>query len=328
MSHRWSPEGAEGLGSKGYVLAGLAVAAVAACPLFFGEYWLHAIITSLFYVIMASSWNLLAGYTGQVSFAHAAFAGVGAYTSGILATMFGVPPLVGMCLGVAAAALLGLGLGALCIRMGGIYLSLTTLAFSEILRIVINNEYEITRGTMGLKVPPLFGAYSKATSLYVFLAAAVLVLLIIHRLLRSDLGLSFRAVQNDELAASSLGVPVVRVRVAAFVISAAMAGLAGSLYGHFLLLITPHIPSLDLMFLMLAMTVIGGIGTFVGPIIGAFFLEVLSEYIRVYGEYHVLVFGLVALVVARFAPVGIMGLIGPSGPFPVRRLLDWGGRAR
>jgi branched-chain amino acid transport system permease protein len=280
----------------------------ATLPFFLGQYWLHTAIVGLFYVMMAASWNLLAGYTGQVSFAHAAFAGIGAYTSGILASKAGLPPLIGLPLGVVLAALLGLALGSLCIRMGGIYLSLTTLAFSEILRIVVTNEYEITRGTMGLKVPPLFGEYSKAVSFYVLLIAATLMLWAIRRILDSDLGTSFRAVQNDEVAASSLGIPVVRVRIMAFVIAGAMAGLAGSLYGHYLMLITPHILSLDLMFLVLAMTVIGGMGTFVGPIVGALFLEALSEYIRVYGEFHILIFGLVALAAARFAPGGLVGL--------------------
>jgi len=301
---------APGKGSlAGPVWAALALAAFLTFPFILDQYWLHTAIVGLFYVMMASSWNLLAGFTGQVSFAHAAFAGIGAYTSGILAARFGLPPLLGLPLGALLAALLGLGLGGLCIRMGGIYLSLTTLAFSEILRLIINNEYQVTRGTMGLKVPTLFGAYSKTTSFYVMLAATLLVLALIRWILRSDLGLSFRAVQNDEVAAASLGLPVVRVRLTAFVISSAMAGLAGSLYGHYLLLITPHIPSLDLMFLVLAMTVIGGLGTFVGPIFGALFLEALSEYIRVWGEFHVLIFGLVALGVARFAPVGVVGLI-------------------
>lgn len=278
-------------------------------PMFLGEYWLGSAIVGLFYVMMASSWNLLAGYTGQVSFGHAAFAGIGAYTSGILAAQFGLHPLLGLPLGVAMSALLGLGLGALCIRMGGIYLSLTTLGFSEIVRLVITNEYEITRGTMGLKVPFILGDYSKAVAYYIMLAAVVGVLLLVRWLLRSDLGLMFRAVQNDEVAAASLGTPVMRIRVTAFVISGAIAGLAGSLYGHYLMLITPHIPSLDLMFLVLAMTVIGGIGTFVGPIVGALFLELLSEYIRVWGEFHVLIFALVALVFARFLPGGIVGLV-------------------
>jgi branched-chain amino acid transport system permease protein len=286
----------------------IAIALFASLPLYLGQYWLHTAIVGLFYVMMASSWNLLAGYTGQVSFAHAAFAGIGAYTSGILAAKMGVPPLLGLPLAVLLAAGFGFGLGSLCIRMGGIYLSLTTLAFSEIVRIIITNEYEITRGTMGLKVPTLFGPYSKTLSFYVMLAAAVGMLWVIRWILQSDLGTSFRAVQNDEVAAASVGIPVVRVRISAFVISSAMAGLAGSLYGHYLLLITPHIPSLDLMFLVLAMTVIGGMGTFTGPILGALFLEVFSEYIRIYGEFHLLIFGLVALGIARFAQMGIVGL--------------------
>lgn len=296
-----------GWDQKRWLWALAAVAAYGLLPLILDQYWLHVSIMILFYVIMASSWNLLAGFTGQISLAHAAFAGVGAYTSGILAAKYGVPPLLGLPLGVILAGLLGLGLGLLCIRMGGIYLTLTTLAFSEIIRIIINNEYEITRGTMGLKVPVLFGTYSKVTSFYVMMAAALLVLLVIRKILHSDLGMSFRAVQNDETAAASVGLSVFRIRITAFVVTAAMAGMAGSLCGHYLLLITPHIPSLDMMFLVLAMAVIGGLGTFVGPILGAVFLETLAEQIRVWGEFHVLIYGLIALAVVRFAPLGVVG---------------------
>jgi branched-chain amino acid transport system permease protein len=266
------------------------------------------LIVSLFYVMMASSWNLLAGYTGQVSFGHAAMAGIGAYTSGILAVKAGIDPWIGVCAGTAIAALLGLGLGALCLKMGGIYLSLTTLAFSQILHIVIVNEYDVTRGTMGLQVPGLMAEYSKIAYYYIMLAAAVLMLTILYRMIHSNLGLNFRAVQNDEVAAKSVGVKVLQVRILAFTVASAMAGFAGGLYGHYLLLITPEIPSLDLQFNVLAMTVIGGMGSFIGPVIGAFALNILAEKIRDYGEYHVLVFGLVALVVARFAPNGLLGL--------------------
>ncbi len=288
-------------------------------PLGLGDYHLHVMIVSLYYLMMASSWNLLAGYTGQVSFAHAAFAGIGAYTSGILAVEFGVNPWAGVIIGTAAASLLGLGVGVLCLRMGGIYLSLTTLGFSEILRIVITNEYDITRGTMGLQVPGLVEEYSKAAYFYIMLGAAMITLIVLYKLIYSNKGLCFRAVQNDERAAASLGVDVVKVRVLAFTVSSALAGLAGGLYGHYLHLITPEIPSLDQQFLVLSMTVIGGMGSFLGPVIGAFSLEILSEYIRAYGEYHVLVFGLIALVVARFAPNGLMGLAAsrlPGGPAP------------
>lgn len=277
-------------------------------PFLLNQYWLHVAIISLFYVMLASSWNLIAGYTGQVSFAHAAFAGVGAYASGMLALYGGVHPAAGILVGSLAAGLLGAALGGLCIRMGGIYLSLTTLGFSEILRIVITNEEQWTRGTMGLQVPGFFTHYSKTSYYFLFLAVAVVILFLIRTILSSDMGLAFRAVLNDELAAATSGINTVRVRLLAFTFSSAMAGMAGGLYGHYLMLITPDIPSLGQMFLVLAMAVIGGMGSFVGPILGAFLLEVLSEYIRIYGEYHLLLFGLVALAIARFAPEGIVGL--------------------
>jgi branched-chain amino acid transport system permease protein len=276
-------------------------------PFVLSQYWLHVMIISLFYVMMAASWNLLAGYTGQVSFAHAAFCAVGAYFSGMLAVFLGLTPWLGILAGTGLAGLLGFGLGFLCIRMGGIYLSLTTLGFSEILRIVITNEEKWTRGTMGLQTPGLFAEYSKTHYYFAFLAATAAMLVFIHRLIRSEWGLTFRAVLNDEVAASSSGINTIRVRVLAFALTSAMAGLAGGLYGHYLMLVTPDIPSLGQMFLVLAMAVIGGMGSFAGPIIGSFVLEILSEYIRVYGEYHVLLFGLVALAVSRFAPEGIVG---------------------
>jgi branched-chain amino acid transport system permease protein len=295
-------------GKKLTVIAAIILAGMCILPLGLGIYPQHVLIVSLFYVMMASSWNLLAGYTGQVSFGHAAMAGIGAYTSGILAVKAGIDPWIGVCAGTAIAALLGLGLGALCLKMGGIYLSLTTLAFSQILHIVIVNEYDVTRGTMGLQVPGLMAEYSKITYYYIMLAAAVLMLAILYRMIHYNLGLNFRAVQNDEVAAKSVGVKVLQVRILAFTVASAMAGFAGGLYGHYLLLITPEIPSLDLQFNVLAMTVIGGMGSFIGPVIGAFALNILAEKIRDYGEYHVLVFGLVALVVARFAPNGLLGL--------------------
>lgn len=295
-------------GKKLGFISALILAGMCILPLGLGIYPQHVLIVCLFYVMMASSWNLLAGYTGQVSFGHAAMAGIGAYTSGILAVKTGINPWIGVCAGTAIAALLGLGLGALCLKMGGIYLSLTTLAFSQILHIVIVNEYDVTRGTMGLQVPGLMAEYSKITYYYIMLAAAVLTLTILYRMIHSNLGLNFRAVQNDEVAARSVGVKVLQVRVLAFTVASAMAGFAGGLYGHYLLLITPEIPSLDLQFNVLAMTVIGGMGSFIGPVIGAFALNILAEKIRDYGEYHVLVFGLVALIVARFAPNGLLGL--------------------
>jgi len=275
-------------------------------PLLFPAYWLHVSILALYYAMLASSWNLLAGYTGQISFAHAAFAGAGAYVSGILAVSFGCPPWLGLFAAVAATGLLGLGLGALCLRMGGIYLSLATLGFSEIVRLVLVNEDRWTRGTMGLQVPGLLAEYSKPHYYLLFLAAALLFFAILRKLTGSETGLAFRAVLNDETAAASLGIDTRRMRLYAFALSSALAGLAGALYGHTLMILTPSMASLDQMFLILAMAVIGGLGTLSGPIIGAVLLTFLSEKIRVYGECHLLVFGLAALAIVKLAPDGLV----------------------
>lgn len=291
------------------IFSGFGLIFLFSLPAVLPQYWLHVAIVSLFYVLMASSWNLVAGFTGQVSFAHAAFAAVGAYVSGMLTIHTGISPFVSVVVATLVASLLGLGLGCLCLPLGGIYLSLSTLGFSEILRIVITNEDRWTRGTMGLQVPGLFEQYSKAHYYFLFLAVTVIVVWGLRWITCSDLGLQFRAVMNDELAAMNSGVPTTKVRVIAFAISSAIAGLAGGIYGHYLMLITPDISSLGQMFLILAMAVIGGLGTIWGPILGAVFLEVLSEYIRGYGEYHILIFGLIALVIVRFAPQGVVGIV-------------------
>jgi branched-chain amino acid transport system permease protein len=162
---------------------------------------------------------------------------------------------------------------------------------------------------MGLQTPGFFAEYSKTSYYFLFLIFTVLMLVLIYKLIHSEWGVTFRAVLNDEVAASSAGIHTIQVRILAFTLTSGMAGLAGGLYGHYLMLVTPDIPSLGQMFLVLAMAVIGGMGSFAGPIIGAFVLEILSEYIRSWGEYHVLLFGLIALAMARFAPEGITGVL-------------------
>jgi branched-chain amino acid transport system permease protein len=289
--------------------AALALLALAILPpAVLPPYWLHVLIIGLFYAIMASSWNLLAGYTGQVSFAHAAFAGTGAYVSGMLAVHAHLTPWLGVPLAVAACAALGFALGKLCLRMGGIYLSLTTLGFSELLRLVLTNEERWTRGTMGLQVPGMFAEYSKPRAYWLFALAMGATWLVVKTIVDSDRGLAFRAVLNDETAAAACGVDTASTRAFAFTVSGALAGLAGALYGHYLMLITPDIASLGQMFLVLAMTAIGGLGTTAGPVVGALLIEGLSEKIRVYGQYHLLIFGLITLLMARFAPEGLVGL--------------------
>src|ERR1044071_8334929 len=180
----------------------LAFAALAWLPLAVSEYHTHIFIISLYYVILAASWNLLAGYAGQFSLAHHTFAGIGAYTSALLGLYAGMPILVGIGAGVVLAAIVGYGLGTLCLRMRAIYLALATWAFAESVRLLIAVEYEITRGDLGLATPFLFGTPRSRGYYEVFLVAAIVAVLVAWQLMQSRVGIYMRAIRDDEEAAA------------------------------------------------------------------------------------------------------------------------------
>ena len=159
----------------------MAYAALAWLPWVVGEYQTHVLTTCLYYVILAVGWNLLAGFTGQFSLAHHTFAGVGAYTSALLVLYARAPLLVGIAAGVAVAAVIGWGLGTLCLRMRAIYLALATWAFAESMRLLITVEYQVTRGDLGLATPFLFGTPRSKGYYYVFLGFAVAAVVVADR---------------------------------------------------------------------------------------------------------------------------------------------------
>ena len=280
-------------------------------PLFANEYTLHIVILACFYVILSSSWNLLAGYSGQVSFAHVALSSLGAYTSGLLAIKFGIHPAITIVCGAVVAGIFGAIIGALTLRMSGSYLALATIAFSEIYRIVISLEYENTNGQVGLSVPGLFGeATSKITYYYAAVALVVIIVFIgIQMLVKSDFGLTIRAIREDETAAAAMGAKVVRHKVVVFAISSAIAGLAGAFLAHYTLLVSPQMATITEMGIVISMSVIGGLGTFIGPVLGGISLEIISEYVKEFGNYHLMIFGLILILVMRFAPMGLAGLL-------------------
>jgi branched-chain amino acid transport system permease protein len=192
-------------------------------------------------------------------------------------------------------------------RLRGPYLALTTFAFAEIMRLVISNSNEITRGDLGLNVPGLFG--SRIVYYYVMLAVLAAVQIGIYLLLRSPAGLYLRAIRDDEVAAAGRGVRIVRWKTYAFTISAAIGGLAGALYGHFAQLVSPELGLISQTGLIISMVVIGGLGTMVGPIGGAFLLYVASEVLREAGGYQLIIFALLVIVFARFFREGLWGLL-------------------
>lgn len=268
-------------------------------------------------ILLATGVNLVFGYAGQVSLGHAAFYGLGAYTSAILAVRSGWPPAFGMvaaALGTAAVAYL-IGLPAL--RLKGHYLAMATLGFNEIVAIVLTEAKPLTGGPDGLRgIPHLavagyeFGSH--IANYYLVWAFVLVGLLVARNLVRSRVGRALRALHDSEVAAAASGVNVARYKTHIFVISAVYAGLAGALSAHFNTFISPPTFSVATSVTLLAMVVIGGMGTLVGPAIGAVALTVGPEYLRAYQDYTIVVYGALLMAAMAFFPGGIASMFSKT----------------
>ncbi len=292
------------------VVAVLAGAALLALSPFASDYVLHVLITSLYYTILAASWNLLAGFTGQFSLAQQAFAAIGAYASGLVTTIYGLPPWAGIICGVALAALLGFGLGRLVLRMRAIYLAIATWAFAETVHILLTAAYSITRGELGLTVPPLVEGLSPRGFYVVFVLLTLACVLAMHAILRSPLGIFMRAIRDDELRAESLGIDATRIKTFVFTASSAFAGLAGAVYAHYVVVLSPQIADFSEMAKLVIMVVVGGLGSFAGPLIGAAPIQILNSYVAKYGEWDMVIYAVVVIVLMRANMGGIAALVG------------------
>ena len=289
--------------------AAIVVAAIVlAYPLCVNAYWLLVGIYAIAFAIVTASWALLAGYAGQFSFGHMAFFSIGAYTSGVLGKFFGIPVPLGITIGIAVSAIMGAGVGYVGLRMRGPYLALFTVAFSEVVRITLVSEYEITGGSGGLEVTPLFHTRSDAPYYYLGLVLLIASFAVMQALVSSRWGLFWRAIRENEDAAAAAGVKVVRFRVLAFCITSSFAALAGGFYGHYIGILTPDIGSVDQMGLVVAMAIIGGVENLFAATLGALALEGLIEALRSYGEWRLVLFGLLLLVTMRFARNGLLML--------------------
>jgi branched-chain amino acid transport system permease protein len=291
------------------IISGIAAAALALVPALAGDFTLHMLTTSCYYTILAASWNLLAGFTGQFSLAHQAFAAIGAYTSGLLIRYFAVPIWFGIGSGVLVAALFGYALGRLVLSMRAIYLAIATWAFAETIHIVLTAAYPITRGELGLDVPPLFRNLDPLSYYYLFAALAFVSVLAMYAMVRSPLGQFMRAIKDDELRAESLGVDTTRVKIVVFTVSSAFAGLAGAFYAHYVVVLSPQLADFNEMAKLIIMVVLGGLGSVAGPLIGATPVQVLITWLQKYGEWDMVIFALVVIVLMRTHSGGINSLI-------------------
>lgn len=280
-----------------------------AFPFLVNAYWLHVMIIGMMYAIIAASWSLLAGYAGQFSFGHMGFVALGGYTAGLLATGLGIPLPLGMFAGLLVSALFGGAIGWTCLRMSGPYLAIFTLGFSEVLRITIVTETELTGGTGGLRVPQLFSAATDLPYYYLILVLLLAAVGGMMLVVESRWGLFFRAIRENEQAAAAAGVKVTRFRIIAFAVASSLAGLSGAFYAPYIGILTPDIASTDQMGLVIAMAIVGGVESLPGVVAGAIAVEFLVEALRSYGQWRLVLFGAVLLFTIRFAR---NGLLAPS----------------
>lgn len=288
------------------------------------RYVQHLMVLSCISIILSSSWNLLAGYSGLLNLGHAAFFGIGGYTSALLALKLGLSPWIGLPLGGVMASFFGILLGIPSFRLSGPYLAITTIGFSEILRLVSMNWVSMTRGSLGLYgIPPftplklsekIFIPFTTEQNVYyIVLVFTVLILFLLKKLIHSEFGISLKSMREDEIGSESIGIHASYYKLMVFVISAFLAGFAGSLYAHYIRLISPEMLSLGETFSVLTMVMVGGLGTLGGPVIGAVLLTFLSEGLRFVEDYakidiRLIIYGLLLMLTILFMRNGIAGI--------------------
>ncbi|MBM4273429.1 MAG: branched-chain amino acid ABC transporter permease [Deltaproteobacteria bacterium] len=274
-------------------------------------YLLHLAVLSGIFIILAISLNLIIGYAGQVSLGHAAFFGIGGYTSALVSLHFGFPFSLAALSALVVTGGCGLALGLPTLRLKEDYLAIVTLGFGVIVDLIFLN-LEITGGPDGLvniSPPRILGVTFRPRGLYIVLVALVvlMILALTYSLVRSYHGRALRAIRDHETTAQVMGINTPAYKIMIFTLAAAMAGLAGSLYAHYITFINPESFGLHTSILLLAMVVLGGMGSIAGSIVGAVILTVLPEMLRQFKDYQDLLYGglLVGLLILR--PQGLMG---------------------
>jgi branched-chain amino acid transport system permease protein len=277
-------------------------------------YYLSALFGIFLYASLACGWNIFGGYTGYMNFGHAAFFGVGAYTSALLLLRFGLSPFYTLVLGGALAGVLAAIIGYPCLRLRGPYFVLVTFCLGLAARIVVINV-EWTGSSTGLWLPFLkVNMFANRVIFYeVMLAIMVLTILAAMRVERSRFGIGLRAIFQDEDSAETQGVNATKLKIAAFIVSAFLAGIAGSIYGYYRSYIHPDfIFDVGISVLVVLMALLGGRQSWIGPVIGASIVvvinEILTAYVGIGAEFSRIIYGFLLVVVIMYLPDGLMGL--------------------
>ncbi len=297
-----------------FVLIAVGAVVVLALPLIFNSnYWQQIMVLALTYAIVVLGLNFPLGYAGQMSLAQAAFWGIGAYTSALLATRLQVNFWLGLVAAALVAGAFGAVLGIPTLKLSGHYLAMTTIGFGIIIGLVLQN-WQALGGADGIRsIPaPAIGPFAftdNQSQYYLLLAFVALLAYATWRITHSRVGRAFLAVRENELAAAAMGVDVTKYKIIAFMLSAALGGIGGSLYAHTSGYISPDTFSFDQSVLFLSMLVLGGAGSLWGPIFGAALFTFLPEYLRFLKDSYLLVYGVGVILTMVFFPTGLWGLI-------------------
>ncbi len=278
------------------------------------DFYLDVLIFVGIYSLITIGLSLLMGYAGQISLGHAAFFGIGAYTSGILTVKYGFPPWPTILLGMAISAIVAIIVGAPSLKLKGHYLAMATLAFGIIIFIIFNEETEITGGPDGFSNIPglsIFGYNLDSVLKYYYFAWGVtyLAFLFTVNIINSRVGRALRSIHDSEVAANAMGVNISSYKIKVFVYSAILASLAGSLYAHYVNFINPSTFDLFFSIKLLIMIVTGGMHNIWGAIVGATLITFLSnEWLQYFEDFEVLAYGAILLGITIFLPHGLVAI--------------------
>ncbi len=288
-------------------------------------YLIHVMILVFMFGMLGVAWNIMGGYAGMFSFGQAAFFGIGAYTSSFLLVTFHVNPWIGLMAGGVVAALMAAAIGYPCSNLRGHYFAIATIAFGEIVRIHFNN-WKLVNAAEGITIPMVNESLanfmfhsSKLPYYYIILAFLLLALVICYFVANSKMGYYFRAIKESHDVAEVLGVNVVRYRLIAIMVSAFLSAMAGTFYAQYILYIDPEsVMLLAISIQIVLISMLGGAGTIMGPVIGAAILLPISELTRIWLGHRgtgvdMLIYGFLITLISVYQPQGIWGLFANIG---------------
>ncbi len=267
---------------------------------FINPYYLQVLTMMGIYLILALGLHLITGITGQLSFGHAAFLSIGAYTSAIISMKLHLPFALSILAAGLMAALWGVLLGIPTLRLSGDYLGIATLGFGEIVRVVLTNM-EITGGALGL-----FGI-PRSTNFVVVYALVIVTVFCMYRIQDSRMGRALLAIREDEIAAEAMGINTTFYKIEAFAVGSFFAGIGGSLYSHFIQFLKPDDFGFGKSFEILNFVVLGGLGSIPGTLLGTVVLTLAPEFLRFLSEYRMMFYGALMVTMMIFRPNGLLG---------------------